>query len=531
MRARLRLQLAEETRQRRSAEAMPHQLEHALDRIDFGGELRGPNVASSQRRVVVSPKPSPKSDERDRLEIRWVRVTEEVAPAIDRPAHGAQPAADQGLGRVVGEPDGDLGLAARKVEHAISQRELDEDGRVPGSESRHDRGQKALADHLARRHAQEPARLRVAARYPPLKIEDRVGHGGGDGRHLASRPGWRRSLIASARTAGRRPIFSRAASRRKTVEWFSPSRSAAPVKDRASAIAFTRRNSSQLSSELMTASSISPSGLRECCAPSRPSASFAPENSESGAGVAISIPRRRSPPEPIVDRRAQPLVRDRRDRNRTGARCVQFPKIEAKSRAAASVKSPDGERSIRTIAGWSESTPAKSSAASAGRDLAGVQPKHGAWRVVGAELAGRLRRRPRRSARGERRAKRRLDRALWRSRLVAAGRVGAETGDDRRFEPVTRRPGIENAIDPAVEIGEHMNGRRRADMAGAVGGGRRKRNAGRLDHGPRDARAPEPGAPACRVRRARVRLTRQAGATGTTSVSGPGQKNRARTSA
>ena len=40
-----------------------------------------------------------------------------------------------------------------------------------------------------------------------------------------------------------------------------------------------------------------------------------------------------------------------------------------------------------------------------------------------------------------------------------------ETGNDRRFEPVTAGAAVENPVDPAVEIGKDMRGRGRADPA------------------------------------------------------------------
>ena len=57
----------------------------------------------------------------------------------------------------------------------------------------------------------------------------------------------------------------------------------------------------------------------------------------------------------------------------------------------------------------------------------------------------------------------------------------AETGDDRRFEAMAAWPSVEDPVDPAVEIGDDMSGGRRAYGAGSVGGGRRERDASRLD--------------------------------------------------
>ena len=46
---------------------------------------------------------------------------------------------------------------------------------------------------------------------------------------------------------------------------------------------------------------------------------------------------------------------------------------------------------------------------------------------------------------------------------------------------MSRRPGVEDPVDPAVEIGENMRGRRRADAARTIGRRRGERRSRRLD--------------------------------------------------
>ena len=51
--------------------------------------------------------------------------------------------------------------------------------------------------------------------------------------------------------------------------------------------------------------------------------------------------------------------------------------------------------------------------------------------------------------------------------------------------PTGQAPPFEHGVDPPVEIGQHMGRRRRADMAGAIGRGRRDRAARRRDQAAR----------------------------------------------
>ena len=54
------------------------------------------------------------------------------------------------------------------------------------------------------------------------------------------------------------------------------------------------------------------------------------------------------------------------------------------------------------------------------------------------------------------------------------------------LDAVQRRAGVEDPVDPSVEVGEHMVGRRRADMARPIGRGRGERPTSGLDQGAGD---------------------------------------------
>ena len=109
----------------------------------------------------------------------------------------------------------------------------------------------------------------------------------------------------------------------------------------------------------------------------------------------------------------------------------------------------------------------------------------GARRVMRSERARRDRRLPRRRF-GEGDAERRLD-LLARDRArPQQARRAAETGDNRGFDAPAAGAGVENQGDAPVEVGQHVLGARRADGAGAVGGGRGERPADSGDERARD---------------------------------------------
>jgi hypothetical protein len=79
-------------------------------------------------------------------------------------------------------------------------------------------------------------------------------------------------------------------------------------------------------------------------------------------------------------------------------------------------------------------------------------------------------------------ARGRPDHRLDRIPRDAAGpqqhRRAAEAGDDGRFDAHVGRSPVHHGVDAPVEVGDDMGGGGRADMAGAVGGGRGDRAAG-----------------------------------------------------
>ena len=99
----------------------------------------------------------------------------------------------------------------------------------------------------------------------------------------------------------------------------------------------------------------------------------------------------------------------------------------------------------------------------------------------------------------------------------------AEAGDDGGFDADRRRAAIDDEIDAAAQIGEHVRGRGRRDMAGAVGR--------RRDHRPAECREDVAAPPRGRGTRTAMlsspavasSATGQPAALGSTSVSGPGQ--------
>ena len=106
-----------------------------------------------------------------------------------------------------------------------------------------------------------------------------------------------------------------------------------------------------------------------------------------------------------------------------------------------------------------------------------------------------------------------------------------ETGDDGRFEPHRGRPAVDDQLDAAAQIGEHVLRRGRRDMAGAVGRRRHHRPA----EGLREWRARPDGSG---TRTAMVSspavassATGQSARLGSTKVSGPGQNAAASRSA
>ena len=72
---------------------------------------------------------------------------------------------------------------------------------------------------------------------------------------------------------------------------------------------------------------------------------------------------------------------------------------------------------------------------------------------------------------GKRPAEHALDRRARHAARPQQHRL-AEAGDDGRLEADRRRPAVDDEVDAAAQIGLHVCGRRRRNMAGTVGGGR-----------------------------------------------------------
>ena len=109
----------------------------------------------------------------------------------------------------------------------------------------------------------------------------------------------------------------------------------------------------------------------------------------------------------------------------------------------------------------------------AGLDLERLEPDPGARRVVRAEKAGRERARIALLGVLARRigdlTGHLLDGLAGETAGAQKKRTPAETGDDRRFKADRGRATIDHRVDAPVEVGQHMGGSRRADMAGAIG--------------------------------------------------------------
>ena len=130
---------------------------------------------------------------------------------------------------------------------------------------------------------------------------------------------------------------------------------------------------------------------------------------------------------------------------------------------------------------------------------------------------------------GPRLARRRgRSRARARSRRAAARPAAAGSGVPRNdtmvdSTPTLRRAAIDDQVDAAVEIGAHMLGERRRDVAGPIGRGRDHRLAERLQQVARDRVVRHAHRDRVRARRSRAPTPGSPSAFGSTSVSGPGQ--------
>ena len=203
----------------------------------------------------------------------------------------------------------------------------------------------------------------------------------------------------------------------------------------------------------------------------------------------------------VVDGLAQAIRRDRHDGNGGGACGVQ------RAQGGEQVGGGFGE-----IAGWAEvdasgrhargTSAPNASRASPARTSRASRRSLRRRRVVAGQHAGRgrrdvlARRRRRRAGRGRVRCPRAAMPPRRRMTGVAAGRV-----DDGRFQADGVAPPSRIICHAVAEIGRDVRGRRRADMAGAVGAGRRDGQLGGAQQRLRDRDAPARARQWCRGRR------------------------------
>ena len=186
---------------------------------------------------------------------------------------------------------------------------------------------------------------------------------------------------------------------------------------------------------------------------------------------------------PVVDRLAQALVRDRHDGDGGGVQRRRACAGAENRLAAASTRSPPGDRlSTRTRAlGAGRQIGAERQQRLAGAHVVGVEPQPRPRRVVRGQHAGRERRVGVACRRRRRRAARRA-RARSSSRGRPPGR--SSIGRSRQatmveFDADRRRPAVDDQVDAAAQVGQHVRRGGRRDMAGAVGRRRHHRPAER----------------------------------------------------
>ena len=247
-----------------------------------------------------------------------------------------------------------------------------------------------------------------------------------------------------------------------------------------------------------------------------------------------SVARRRGAAQPVVDRRAKAVARNWRDRDRDSAGCVEGPQmseqIGRRFGEVAARRQIEPRRSPRSPAARRRNRAPPRMAPPHAHRAERPRAARNARRAGPARAARAAWRRP--DARAARRARLRSPPAESRRARSRRG-AAAEAGDDRRIRaPKARGAAVEDEIDAAVEIGEHMGGARRADAAGAVGRRGDQRRARRRDQRPRDRMARRAQARRLsRPARAKQADVRACAETGVTSVSGPGQKASASTRA
>ena len=101
------------------------------------------------------------------------------------------------FGRIVGAADGDVGVAARKIQRLLGDDEIDLHAGIGGAKAGENWRQQADRHRVDRGHPEFAGRLGVPTRDAPFKPQTRIGHHAGERDHLLARFG---RLIAGART-------------------------------------------------------------------------------------------------------------------------------------------------------------------------------------------------------------------------------------------------------------------------------------------------------------------------------------------
>ena len=164
--------------------------------------------------------------------------------AVERPGDAGDTSADQLVRWAFGGADRHVGVALRQVERLVADDHVEPNVRAWLAEASEHRRQQVDQQRVAGGDAQLARRGRLA----PGQLAGEAGDVLVDpaGQATISSPAVVRRVAAAVALEQLRPEASSICpSRRKTVEWFTPSRSAAPAGRALSAIALTRRKSSQ----------------------------------------------------------------------------------------------------------------------------------------------------------------------------------------------------------------------------------------------------------------------------------------------
>ena len=183
-------------------------------------------------------------------------------------------------------------------------------------------------------------------------------------------------------------------------------------------------------------------------------------------GRSPSVTRRGRARKPVVDRLAEPVVRNRLDGDRRRAAAVErlpdrktdWPPLRPDRRSPTDCGTPTASAAAAARLGRSASSASPGADA---RDIRGAD--RAPRRIMGRQHAGRFDacRLPRRAGPGARRSVR----SPRRQCRPGASRCSTAVGhlDDRRFQTDRGRPAVDDQRDALAEIGGHRGGGRRAD--------------------------------------------------------------------